>query len=197
MRAIAAEARVDAELISYFFGSKRGLFAASLALSASPPEFLLRALAGDPESLPERVLRALLTTWDDPHHGRSLRTVVEAAIRVPEVGRLLQEMIEQEMIDRLADQLRGPDARSRAAAFTAQLGGLIFTRYILRVHPLATMSTDEIVQHCAPGLRATLRNRWMNPPPRQRVKSKPPCGACSYRRRKESSGFRAVWVLAR
>jgi AcrR family transcriptional regulator len=37
MRAIAAEAGVDAALISYYFGSKKGLFGAALALSANPP----------------------------------------------------------------------------------------------------------------------------------------------------------------
>jgi len=43
MRAVAEDAGVDAALISYFFGSKKGLFGATLALSANPPEILLGA----------------------------------------------------------------------------------------------------------------------------------------------------------
>ena len=48
LRSVAAEAGVDAALISYYFGSKKGLFGAAMALSANPPEAVLEALAGDP-----------------------------------------------------------------------------------------------------------------------------------------------------
>jgi len=87
MRAVAADAGVDAALISYFFGSKKGLFGAALALPANPPEVLVGALAGDPATLPERVLRALVHAWDDPEHGGPLRVMVSAATGDPEVGR--------------------------------------------------------------------------------------------------------------
>ncbi len=75
MRSVAAEVGVDAALISYFFGSKKGLFGAALALSANPPEILAKALAGDPADLPERLLSALLRSWDDPESGAALRTM--------------------------------------------------------------------------------------------------------------------------
>src|SRR3712207_1267814 len=65
LRSVAAEAGVDVALVSYFFGSKKGLFGAALALPANPPEVLVSALQGDPATLPERVLRVLLHVWDD------------------------------------------------------------------------------------------------------------------------------------
>jgi AcrR family transcriptional regulator len=141
MRAVATEAGVDAALISYFFGSKKGLFGATLALSANPPEILLRALPGDPATLPERVLRALVRAWDDPEHGQPLRVMVTAAIAEPEVARLLKEVIEREMI--------------------------VLTRYVLQLDPIATMTVDEIVHHLAPGLRSalTVRSPTRRPPP--------------------------------
>ncbi len=156
MRAVAADAGVDAALISYFFGSKKGLFGAALALPANPPEVLVGALAGDPATLPERVLRALVHAWDDPEHGGPLRVMVSAATGDPEVGRLLKEVIEREMIEPIAEHLRGADARYRAAAFTTQLAGIVLTRYVLQLDPVATMSIDELVRHLAPGLRAVL-----------------------------------------
>jgi AcrR family transcriptional regulator len=156
LRSIATEAGVDAALVSYFFGSKRGLFGAALALTANPPDLLLAALPGDPASLPERVLAGLLGAWDDPRQGGPLRVLVTAAVQDPEVARLLTDAFEHEMVDRMADHIGGPHARHRAGAFVAQLAGLVFTRYVLRLEPVASMSADEIVRHFAPGLRAAL-----------------------------------------
>ena len=156
MRSIAAEAGVDAALISYYFGSKKGLFGAAMALSANPPEVLLGALAGDPEHLPERVLLALLHAWDDPEGGDALRAMVSAAIQEPDLARLLREVLEHEIVDRIAEYLPGRSARLRAAAFVTQLAGVVFARYVLAVEPVATMKVDELVRHLAPGLRASL-----------------------------------------
>ena len=156
MRSIAAEAGVDAALISYYFGSKKGLFGAAMALSANPPEVLLGALAGDPEHLPERVLSALLHAWDDPEGGDALRAMVNAAIQEPDLARLLREVLEHEIVDRIAEYLPGRSARLRAAAFVTQLAGVVFARYVLAVEPVATMKVDELVRHLAPGLRASL-----------------------------------------
>jgi AcrR family transcriptional regulator len=158
LRSVAADAGVDVALISYFFGSKKGLFGASLAPPANPPEVLLGALAGDPETLPERILRVMVSTWDAPEHGRPLRVMLGAAIQDPALARLLKEMLEQEMLDRIADRLGGADARFRAAALMTHLGGVIVSRYVLEVEPIATMSVDELIRYLGPGLRAVLRS---------------------------------------
>ena len=158
LRSIAAEAGVDAALISYYFGSKKGLFGAAMALSANPPEVLLGALAGDPDHLPERVLLALLHAWDDPEGGDALRAMVNAAIQEPDLARLLREVLEHEIVDRIAEYLPGRSARLRAAAFVTQLAGVVFARYVLAVEPVATMKVDELVRHLAPGLRASLHS---------------------------------------
>ncbi|MBT2209168.1 TetR family transcriptional regulator [Actinomadura sp. NEAU-AAG7] len=159
MRSIAAEAGVDAALISYFFGSKKGLFGAVLGLLANPPDVLAAALPGDPATLPERVLRALLGAWDDPASGRPLRLMVTAATQDPELIRLLRDVIGHEMIDRIAEHIGGVDARGRAAAFGTQLAGVIFVRYVLAVEPVASMPADELIARFAPGLRAALARR--------------------------------------
>ena len=165
MRSVAAEAGVDAALISYYFGSKKGLFGAAMALSANPPEVLLAALAGDPQHLPERVLTALLHAWDDPAGGAALRTMVSAAMQEPELARLLREVLEHEIVDRLAEHLTGRSGRVRAAAFVTQLSGVVFTRYVLAVEPVATMKVDELVRSLSPGLRAALQGPHRTPSP--------------------------------
>lgn len=157
MRSIAAEAGVDAALISYFFGSKQGLFAAALTLAANPAKVLGAALPGPPQTLPERLARALVTTWDDEETGAPLRAFARAAAADPGVGRLLREFVQREMVDRVAEMLGGRDARQRAGVLTMQLSGVIFSRYVIAVEPAASMPVDELVRLLAPGLRATLR----------------------------------------
>jgi AcrR family transcriptional regulator len=164
LRSLAQEAGVDAALISYHFGSKSGLFAASLQLPANPPEVLAAALAGPLEQLPERLLRAVLATWDDPERGAGLRVMAEGAVRDPEMRRLFREVIERELISRIADRLGGAAAERRAAAVAVQIAGLIFLRYVLQAEPVASLSADELVRHVAPALRAAAAG-----PPRRRA----------------------------
>ena len=101
-------------------------------------------------------MSALLHAWDDPEGGDALRAMVSAAIQEPDLARLLREVLEHEIVDRLAEHLPGRSARLRAAAFVTQLAGVVFARYVLAVEPVATMKVDELVRHLAPGLRASL-----------------------------------------
>jgi AcrR family transcriptional regulator len=159
MRSVAAEAGVDAALISYHFGSKRGLFGAAMELPANPPEILAAALEGPLNTLPERVIRAVAGAWEHPERGPALRTLAMAAIGNAEVSRLFREVIEREMIGRIAERLGTADASGRAAIAGSQIGGMIFLRYVLRVEPLASMPTDELVARMAPTMRAALAGR--------------------------------------
>ena len=83
--------------------------------------------------------------------------MVSAAIQEPDLARLLREVLEHEILDRVAEYLPGRSARLRAAAFVTQLAGVVFARYVLAVEPVATMKVDELVRHLAPGLRASLQ----------------------------------------
>ena len=159
MRAVATEAGVDPALISYHFGSKSGLFGASMGLAANPPEVLAAVLAGPPESLAERLLAAVLDVWDHPEHGLALHRLVEGALSDPEIARLFREMLHHEMVGRIVDHLGGRDAARRASAAAVQLAGLVFLRYLLRAEPLASASRDELVRELTPPLRLALSRR--------------------------------------
>jgi AcrR family transcriptional regulator len=157
LRAVAREAGVDVALISYYFGSKKGLFGAAMALGANPAELLAHELAGPLNSLPERLVRTVLRAWDAPETGPSLRAFLEALVREPHVARGFAEMMEQEMLPSIAARLGGDaDAVRRASLVTSQIGGLILTRYVLRVEPVASMSHQELARRMAPGLRAAI-----------------------------------------
>jgi AcrR family transcriptional regulator len=163
LRSIAQEAGVDVALVSYHYGSKRGLFGAALELPANPPEIIAEVLKGTMDTLPERLLRTVVGVWGDPERGPALRTLAHAAMFDPDVSRLFREMAEREMVGRIAERLGGPDASTRAAVAASQIAGLIFLRYVLRLEPLASLPVDELVARMAPPLRSALAG-----PPRRR-----------------------------
>ncbi len=156
LRSVAAQAGVDVALISYHFGSKRGLFGACLALVANPADVLTTVLAGPLNTLPERLLRTVLRVWDDPVQGAPLRAMVAGAVADPGVARLFRQMAEREMIGRIAERIGGADAAQRAALAASQLAGLIMARYVLHFEPLASMPADELAARSAPAMRAAL-----------------------------------------
>jgi AcrR family transcriptional regulator len=156
MRAIAAEAGVDSALISYYFGSKHGLFGAVMRLIVSPPDVVRHSLRGDPARLPERIVGQVLATWDDPGRGAPLVALYRQAGGDPDTTRLVRELIEREVVAVIADYLGGTEASARAGVAASQIAGLIFMRHVLRAEPLASMPATEVVAHAAPGLRAAL-----------------------------------------
>ena len=163
MRGIAREAGVDQALVAYYFGSKKGLFGAALALAVNPPELMRTVLAGDLATFPERVLRTVLTVWDDPELGRPLRMLVASAAHDPEILRLLREVVQSEMAGALAAALGGADASARAGAVAVQIAGLIVMRYWLQMEPVASMPADDLVRYAAPGLHAAMRGPGRRP----------------------------------
>jgi len=154
LRQIAAAADVDVSLISYHFGSKRGVFAAVHALHSSPAVVLRRAMAADKHSFPERLVTLVVQTWDDPDHGAALRELVLSSASDPATHELLREYIGREVVDELAAYLGGPNAVNRAVGGISVVIGLIFGRYLAGIEPIASMSPERVVTAIAPALRA-------------------------------------------
>lgn len=168
VRAIAAEAGVDAALIAYFFGSKRGLFSAAMALEVDPATALRDLLPGPPDELAARILKRLLSVWDDPASGSPLRVLMVAAGTEERAAVMLREYLQREMLDPLAEHLAGTldarEANARASRASLVLLGLIQARYVLAVEPLASAEPDE-VQRLVVDL---LQHALDDPPPGRR-----------------------------
>jgi AcrR family transcriptional regulator len=153
MRAIAADAGVDVALVSYYFGSKSGVFIAALRLPVNPTDVIDGLLAGPREDLGERLVRRLLTVWDDPTAGAPLVGVLRS---VSSQSELLRDFLERQILVRLASAIDAPDAELRAAAAATQVLGLVLARYVLRVEPLASAGHDELVAMVGPALQRYL-----------------------------------------
>lgn len=151
MRSIAADAGVDVALVSYYFGSKRALFGAAMQLVTNPAQVVAEALPGDLDTLPERLLRRLVQTWDDPKAGAPLRALVSGIGQDPAAAKLFREVIEREIIAPIAQRLGGGrDAELRAARLAVPMAGLVYARYVLRLEPLASLPPDDVVSLLAP-----------------------------------------------
>lgn len=158
LRSVAADAGVDVALISYYFGSKQGLFGAAMALPVNPAELFARLLDSTPDlaALPPLVLRTIIGVWDDPETGAQLKALARAAVADDHLARLIREAVAKEIAGRLTTRIGGPDADRRAGAFVVHMAGLIFSRYLLQVEPIASMTPDEIVAVLTPPLTAIL-----------------------------------------
>jgi AcrR family transcriptional regulator len=156
MRSIAAAAEVDVALVSYYFGSKQGLFGAAMALPINPAAVLAAELDGDLDTLATRLLAQVLGIWDDPESGQALIATANLAIGDPNVRRLVAEAVSRELVEPIAARLTGDDGPSRAATFCSQISGIIFSRYLLAVQPIATMSAAEIIGHLAPSMQRVI-----------------------------------------
>jgi AcrR family transcriptional regulator len=157
IRVIAAAAGVDPALVHHYFGSKEKLFLAAVEAPGDPDELLPAVLAGGTAELGENLLRMVLGVWDGPGRAAGL-ALIRSAVSNEWTARLLREFIIGRVVRRVVGTLGVPpaEAEARGALVTSQLAGLIITRYVLRVEPLATLPAEDLVAAVGPTLQRYL-----------------------------------------
>jgi len=155
MRAIAAQAGVNAALVHHYYGSKEQLLVAAMNLPLNPAD-VIRELrdAGPREELGERLVRFFVRTWRDPQTGQPLQALLRAAASSEAGAATLKQFVENVMLTRLAALLDVP--RLRLAAGFAQLLGFALGGLVIGIEPLASASEDELVAVFAPSIQRYL-----------------------------------------
>jgi AcrR family transcriptional regulator len=156
LRDVAADADVDVALVSYFFGSKDGLFAAAMALAVNPAELVEELLREGTDGLGERLLRTFLRLLDDPAAGGRLVALVRSAATHERAAALLRGFIERELLGRIATALDAPQPELRAALAGTQIVGMVMARYIVRVEPIASADPETLVAAIGPTIERYL-----------------------------------------
>jgi AcrR family transcriptional regulator len=156
LRAIAAEAGVDAGMVRHFFGDKDGLFRAAMELPVDPAVLLPVLLGPGLDGLGERVVRFFVGVWDEPSTRGPFLALVRSVTSHEESAAMFREFITDHVLGRLAAALERPDAELRASLAASQLVGLAMVRYIIRVEPLASAGIEEVVAAVAPTLQRYL-----------------------------------------
>ena len=155
LRDVAADAGVDVALVSYFFGSKDGLFAAAMALEVNPAQLVETLMRDGIEGLGERLLRTLLALLDAPG-GSPFVALVRSAATNERAAELLRGFVERELLGRLAAAIDGPDPELRAALAGSQVVGVVMARYVIGVRPLAGADPETLAAAIGPTLERYL-----------------------------------------
>jgi AcrR family transcriptional regulator len=144
IRGMARRAGVDPALVHHFFGTKRELFIEAMQLPIDPEPLIAAMLAGDRNTIGERIARTLFVVWESEDAGPFIGLVRSAASH-DDAARMLRELISAEVIGRIADGLDAPDARLRATLVGSQVIGLVMARYVIRIEPLASADPEDLI----------------------------------------------------
>jgi AcrR family transcriptional regulator len=155
VRAVATRAGVDSALVHHYFGTKDDLFLAAMELPVDVRAVVGRVAAGGVDGAGERLLTVFLSVWDDPE----LTPVLVGRVR-----QLLEPGGERLFAQGLMPVVFGPagaalgiDAPERRMPLVvSQMIGLILTRYVLGVEPIASMPADLLVATFAPTIQRYL-----------------------------------------
>jgi AcrR family transcriptional regulator len=151
IRAVAAQAGVDASMVMRYFGSKAGLFTAAVTMDLDIPD--LRSVpAGDRGDL---LVRLFVTRWEHPVHGDEMIAMLRAGVTSEIVAEQFQSVLSQLVTEPIA-ALGDERAAERGTLIAAQLLGLGLCRYILRFEPLASMSDADVVAAVGPSVQRYL-----------------------------------------
>ena len=153
IRDVATDAEVDPALVHYYFESKDRLFVAAMRLPLRPAEVIAPVLAEGTEGLGERIVRRVLSVWDDPANRTALLAIVQGASTHPGAAAALREFVRREVVARIAGVVADDRPELRANLVASQILGLVAARYIVHVEPLAGLPADEIVPLVGPTLQ--------------------------------------------
>jgi AcrR family transcriptional regulator len=159
MRAIAAEAGVDAALVVHFFGSKASLLAEAVEWPFDPAAEMPKLLAGGKREVGRNLVKLFVRTWDAEGTRNPILTLLRASIVEPQAAEMMGEFLRRRLFGPLVAELGSdqPDLRGNMAA--SQLIGLGLVRYVQRVEPLASARPNDVVAWYGPTLQRYLTGK--------------------------------------
>jgi len=177
LRSIARAAAVDPALVHHFFESKSALFAAAMSLPVDPEPFVAALLAGDPNTLGERLVLALVELWDRPDGFHGFLGLVRGAVSHADAARMLREFLTREILGRLAAAAAPDDPQARAALAGTQIIGLAMGRKIVGIASLAEADPAWLATTIGPTIQHYLTAPLPQGRPRDRAGTAAPMRA--------------------
>ena len=156
IRGVAADAGVDPALVHHYFGSKDDLFLAALAIPVDPRVLVPTVFDEGVDGAGERLVRLLLSVWDDPATRLPLIALLRSSLVQGTPETLLQQGILRMVLQPMRDALPAEEADRRVQLVISQMVGLVVTRYLLALEPLASMPAEQVVAWVAPTLQRYL-----------------------------------------
>ena len=159
VRAIAAEAGVDAALVVHFFGSKSALLGEAVEWPFDPDTEMPKLLAEGRAHAGAHLAELFVRTWDDEGSRNPILTLLRAATTEPRAAETLRAFMGLRLFTPLMERLGSDRPELRADLVMSQLVGLGLARYVLRLEPLASTPPRELVALVAPTLQRYLTGK--------------------------------------
>ncbi|WP_432190611.1 TetR family transcriptional regulator [Streptomyces sp. Tue6028] len=142
VRAIAADAGVDPAMVMRHFGSKADLFGAAVQLG-----FEVIDLTRVPrDGMGTALIRASLEPWERGET-RAQAVLLRTAPTHPEAAQGVQAILDRQLLPTLEAVIPDdPDIALRAGLVQSEALGVIMTRYLLRIDPMASMDFELLVE---------------------------------------------------
>lgn len=156
IRAIAADAGVDAALVHHYFGTKTQLFAAAIHIPIDPMTVIGRLKEVPVEQIGHTLPSILLPLWDS-EIGKGFVATLRSILAGNEVS-LVRSFLQDIIIGEIGPRVDNPPGSSRVRIqfVASQLVGVAMARYILELEPFATLPADQIAETIAPTLQRYL-----------------------------------------
>ena len=164
VKSVAAAAGVAPAVVKSLYANKERLFTAAMRLPFDPADAVPELLAPGLEGMGERLVRLTLALVSDDAVRRDLVRVLrsDAAAGAATDGssvdqlRAMTEFMSASVLDRAVAALGVPDARLRGSVVSSYLMGIVMSRYVVKMEPLASASDDDIVAMVGPAVQALL-----------------------------------------
>lgn len=126
------------------------------------------ALAGPREQLGEGLLRAAFQMWENPEVRPKLLGVLQAAVNSEEGAAQMRQFLNTQLMAQAgkAIGMEGMDLTQAAEAIkvpvinvnaaTAQVWGMVLLRYVVKLEPIASASSEELIQLLSPTIERYL-----------------------------------------
>lgn len=150
IRGVAAAANVDPALVHHYFGTKQELFRAAAAFPVGSEDLVAVLACGPPTQRAEALARFFFQVWESEGSRLQLQAVLRSAMTYDDAAALLRAFIARELLAPVAQRLEVDDAETRVALVATQMVGLAMLRYVIRVEPLASLHTEELVARIVP-----------------------------------------------
>jgi Tetracyclin repressor-like, C-terminal domain len=117
---------------------------------------LAGVLDSDPGELGEVVVRAALGLWESPNGRAAMLGLLRSAVSNERAADMMREFITDTILGRIVAALDTPDAEYRAALAGSQIVGLAIARYVVRLEPVSSASTEDLVAAIGPTIQRYL-----------------------------------------
>jgi len=159
MRAIAAEAGVDASLVVHFFGNKAALLGEAIEWPFDPEVEMPKLLVDGKRHVGEHLVALVVRTWDREGRRDPILTLIRAATTEPKAAEMLAEFVRTQLFAPLLERLGSDQPDLRATLAASQLVGLGLARHVLRAEPVASAKPADVVDWYGPTLQRYLTGK--------------------------------------